>query len=175
MTQEEKQLLLKDLCARLPYGVKIMCYKKKNGPNFKLPLSYTAKECLEESRQLEVCSALDLSRYDEIQGPQKLKYDDIGYIANLDKVWTYWDEIKPYLRPMSSMTKEESLELSKMTNDKFSFYLYTMEHIIVCNSKCYFLNGLHLIDWLNAHHFDYNSLIEKGLALEAPEGMYKEV
>lgn len=28
------------------------------------------------------------------------------------------------------------------------------------------------IDWLNAHHFDYRGLIEKGLALEAPEGMY---
>jgi hypothetical protein len=31
---------------------------------------------------------------------------------------------------------------------------------------------LPLIDWLNAHHFDYRGLIEKGLALEAPEGMY---
>ena len=29
------------------------------------------------------------------------------------------------------------------------------------------------IDWLNAHHFDYRGLIEKGLALEAPKGMYK--
>ena len=28
-------------------------------------------------------------------------------------------------------------------------------------------------DWLNAHHFDYRGLIPKGLALEAPEGMYK--
>ena len=28
------------------------------------------------------------------------------------------------------------------------------------------------VDWLNAHHFDYRGLIEKGLALEAPEGMY---
>ena len=27
-------------------------------------------------------------------------------------------------------------------------------------------------DWLNKHHFDYRGLIEKGLALEAPEGMY---
>ena len=33
------------------------------------------------------------------------------------------------------------------------------------------LNNLY--DWLNAHHFDYRGLIEKGLALEAPEGMYK--
>ena len=27
-------------------------------------------------------------------------------------------------------------------------------------------------DWLNAHHFDYRGLIEKGLAIEALEGMY---
>ena len=30
-------------------------------------------------------------------------------------------------------------------------------------------------DWLNAHHFDYRDLIPKGLALGAPEGMYKAV
>jgi hypothetical protein len=29
-----------------------------------------------------------------------------------------------------------------------------------------------LIDWLNKYHFDYRGLIEKGLAIEAPEGMY---
>ena len=29
-----------------------------------------------------------------------------------------------------------------------------------------------VIDWLNSHHFDYRGLIKKGLALEAPEGMY---
>jgi len=31
------------------------------------------------------------------------------------------------------------------------------------------------IDWLNAHHFDYRGLIEKGLALEAKEKMYKQL
>ena len=29
-----------------------------------------------------------------------------------------------------------------------------------------------IIDWLNKHHFDYRGLIEKELALKAPEGMY---
>ena len=29
------------------------------------------------------------------------------------------------------------------------------------------------VDWLNAHHFDYRGLIDKGLAFEAPEEMYK--
>lgn len=31
----------------------------------------------------------------------------------------------------------------------------------------------HTVDWLNSHHFDYRDLIGKGLALIAPEGMYK--
>ena len=34
-------------------------------------------------------------------------------------------------------------------------------------------SGFYKIDWLNAHHFDYRGLIPKGLALEAPEGMYE--
>jgi hypothetical protein len=29
-----------------------------------------------------------------------------------------------------------------------------------------------MIDWLNVHHFDYRNLIDKGLAIEAPDGMY---
>ena len=29
-----------------------------------------------------------------------------------------------------------------------------------------------LIDWFLEHHFDHRGLIEKGLAIEAPEGMY---
>ena len=30
-----------------------------------------------------------------------------------------------------------------------------------------------VFDWLNSRHFDYRGLIKKGLALEAPEDMYK--
>ena len=85
---------------------------------------------------------------------------------------TSGDEIKPYLRPMSSMTEEERLELSKLTDDKFKFYLYTTKPEIVCYEKYNYLEGLKVLDWLNAHHFDYRGLIPKGLALEAPEGMY---
>ena len=32
-----------------------------------------------------------------------------------------------------------------------------------------------LNEWLNVNHFDYRGLIKKGLALEAPEGMYNKV
>ena len=69
-------------------------------------------------------------------------------------------ECKPYLRPMSSMTDKEKTEYKKIAPGIAWHY------------------GIHFpttnkIDWLNARHFDYRELIEKGLALEAPEGMYK--
>ena len=65
-------------------------------------------------------------------------------------------DIKPYLRPMSSMTEEEK-------NEHFG---RTMTIDIVETSQ-------QVIDWLLKHHFDYRGLIPMGLALEAPEGMYK--
>jgi len=78
-------------------------------------------------------------------------------------------QIRPYLRPMSSMTEEEEKEYNK-TKAKIAVqwddygtpigyeYTYTIK----------------TFDWLNSHHFDYRGLIEKGLALEAPKDMYKE-
>jgi hypothetical protein len=53
-----------------------------------------------------------------------------------------------------------------MTEDEKAFYEYHKEGH--CSSGW----ATALVDWLNAHHFDYRGLIEKGLALEAPEGMY---
>ena len=70
----------------------------------------------------------------------------------------------PYLRPMSSMTDEEYNDLCVHCswvwhNDSEDLTKIRGDY------KCY--------DWLNSHHFDYRGLIEKGLALEAKEGMYK--
>ena len=66
-------------------------------------------------------------------------------------------EIKPYLRPMSSMTEEEKYEFNELPTISSSIQSLSINEI----------------DFLNAHHFDYRGLIEKGLALEASEGMYK--
>lgn len=69
------------------------------------------------------------------------------------------ESVKPYLRPMSSMTEEEKNE-DAMFFRAFSCSLYERESI-------------ERVDWLNAHYFDYRGLIEKGLALEAPKDLYK--
>ena len=70
-----------------------------------------------------------------------------------------WEEVKPYLRSvsLSNMTMDERYEYGKFVNS---------------NSIFEYKNAADWIRWLNEHHFDYNGLIEKGLALEAPEGMY---
>ena len=65
------------------------------------------------------------------------------------------ENIKPYLRPMSSMTKEEK----------------TL--ILLCNAFTEPRSIELKVDFYNKQYLDYCGLIEKGLALEAPEGMYK--
>lgn len=60
-------------------------------------------------------------------------------------------ECKPFLYPLSisSMTKEEIKEY---------------KHLVAFSGSP---NGAaNFIDWLNAHHFDYRGLIEKGLAID---------
>jgi len=78
----------------------------------------------------------------------------------------YVEDFKPYLRPMSSMTEREKEEIkplfSKFTNE------FGKRVLVVRQNKMTLYQ-----DWLNAHHFDYRGLIDKGLALEASEDMYK--
>ena len=122
MTQEDKQLLLKDLCARLPYGVKFL----RESWNYELDQELSVIEILED-------------------------IDKDGYINNT-KVYTV-EDIKPYLRPKSSMTEEEKEEYFKLGDIYYGIYF----------------DSINSIDWLNAHHFDYRRLIPKGLAIEVTE------
>ena len=117
MTQEDKDLLLKDLSARLPYGVKIR-------------IEYPFLN--EEEWHTETLYGLDLQRL---------------CIANTS---IRLEEFKPYLFPLSSMTEEQEKE-----------YLNT------CNGYCTYYWTEETFDWLNAHHFDYRGLIEKGSAIDA--------
>lgn len=86
---------------------------------------------------------------------------DIDMFSGAINAYYIIDDVKPYLRPMSSMTEEEAfnykhLDLLNYSNDGFE------------------MPNFRSIDWLLSHHFDYRGLIEKGLALEALEDMYKE-
>ena len=137
MTQEEKQLLLIDLSARLPYKVKGI-YARTDIKNLSI---------------CEITTHLYGEMEESFNGKEKY-------------------EFIPYLRPMSSMTQEERRylleelgfdeDLENGELNDFGSYVYRS------------VNVLPLFDWLNAHHFDYRGLIEKDLALEAPEDMYKK-
>ena len=135
MTQEDKELLLKDLCARLPYGIEVTMVDGTQGV-------------------VHSINILPSGTWVKIY----FNRDSFGE-ESLERV-------KPYLRPMSSMTEEERNEWFKYSHVDYDCEFKPQPTLDLVNC--------HLsVDWLNAHHFDYNGLIEKGLALEAPEGMYK--
>jgi hypothetical protein len=82
--------------------------------------------------------------------------------------------VKPYLRPMSSMTKEEMDKIEEILGDKCIFDF-------MCNGDVSLHQGnftqntlSKLYDFYNSIHVDYRGLIPMGLAIEAPEGMYND-
>lgn len=155
MTQEEKDLLIKDLCARLLHGVKVLNTTYRD-PEIQTLFGRVSEE---EFSMKETYKQVGGEDHREVR-------DSVHYTG-------YIETIKPYLRPMSSMTEEERKELSIILNyefyvdDDFALVAEDDRHRI----RLELCEGY--IDWLNAHHFDYRGLIEKGLALEAPKGMYK--
>lgn len=85
----------------------------------------------------------------------------------------YLENIKPYLRPIESMTEEERHEIQEILGKGIEIH---DDFIKIVDSDINTLSYLEiqaLFNWLNSHHLDYNRLIPKGLALEAKEGMYK--
>lgn len=127
MTQKDKELLLKDLCARLPHGVKV---------------------------HTEPYGVVTLEPYhlDQFEGLHPI----------------------PYLRTMSSMTDEEKRELAEEQKKDEELFLYIIHKSQEGDDSLLGTAIPHYAeDWANKNHFDYRGLIPMGLALEAPEDMYK--
>lgn len=127
MTQEQKSLLIKDLCARLSYKPIV---------------------------QIDDCGIWDLRGID---------HDDSAELRDRVIVWHGKNypsskssfpiiDCKPYLFPLSSMTKEQKQEYQYITER----WMYDSSYSISDS-----------IDWLNKNHFDYRDLIERGLAIDA--------
>ena len=136
MTQEEKDLLLKDLTARLRYRVCAKQYYSVSEDDF----------LIEGIIGEQIYAAYNA-------------YYSMTYLV---------EKIKPYLRPLSSMTEEEENEYHNLCKHELEVipdiedrYIYT------------YYDTVESIDWLNKKQFDYRGLIPMSLALQAPDGMYK--
>ena len=133
MTQEEKDLVIKDLCGRLPYN------------------------CIVSLAE---------------GGTNGIQWDDVtlnSYLLHQIMEEDGWEYVKPYLRPLSSMTEDEYQEFNKVRT----------EHSLKClelGDKESFELGMRFqqeeLLYLYQRHYDICDLIPMGLALEAPEGMY---
>ena len=114
MTQEDKELLLKDLSARLPYKVKIECINSDN------------ETVIEELFTIGI--------------------EEDSFDCNLIE----YVSVKPFLFPMSSMTKEQKIMIRALQDMGLEYYHLIIEHY-------------------NEWHLDYRGLIEKGLAVDAKD------
>ena len=150
MTQADKKLLLKDLCARLPYGVKVKVLNE------------------------------DILRYDYyseeggfIKGIENINDGLFVIECRKDGYVLSYDEFKPYLFPLSSIIEM----LEELNTIGFFKYCDTIANVSHLESKNGISEEIYtyidiesisgLMNFFNSHHIDYRGLIEKGLAIDA--------
>lgn len=130
MDEKHKRILVRELCARLPYGVMV-----RTAVRYK---------------------TLDIELLDAIMGGRATFV------------------ILPLLRPMESMSEDEKAEYNRAADRDLDRMAGKVGRKLQGDEKLdetltpYYEH----IDWLLEHHFDYRGLIEMGLALPAPDGMY---
>ena len=146
MTQEDKELLLRDLSARLPYRTYV---KTTKGIGYVYAIN--------TSQLVELSVANDSEYWSEVFNINEIKPYLLPMSSMTEEEFVYFMGLRG--RNFSHH------DIRQMMKEAFNM----PNHIsIVTQLYCY----LHKMDWLNAHHFDYRGLIPKGLALEASEGIY---
>lgn len=132
MEKIDKELLLEDLCARLPYHVKCKIWLEDG----------TTEEGL-----------LDLEH-------------NYGNVLQDAFYYNKIKDIKPYLRPMSSMTEDEKNYINyKWDADEYG-NMMTFSSYEGGVSEIELADIVGFQDWLNKNMFDYRGLIEKNIALD---------
>ena len=146
MTQEDKELLLQDLCGRIPYKVRMFEIEPINDIQSNLTLlSITNKESV------------------------------ICITPSGGVIGSSIDAFKPYLFPLSSMTEEQREEFLNIQTEERQILLNALiEYKSGKYDKIPIIAPYKQIEWLNKNHFDYRGLIEKSLALDATNlGIYE--
>lgn len=148
MTKEEKELLIKDISGRLPYGLKC-----------KVDNTIPPIPSADDYRNGSVREMIEVTGIDTDPDYECVLTDDIECVLI---------RVIPYLRSLSSMTESERKEFDDLS--KFD------EDVWMGNHKVGFPKNVRImskcVDWLNKNMFDYRGLIPKGLAIEAKEEMY---
>ena len=139
MTQKDKELLIKDLCARLPYGVK--AYVKNWS---KLDRKYYEGVYTVESIHPSLNNILVSSERFSVE--VIVGYDDY--------------EIQPYLFPLSSMTEEQRKEYDSIIYHNVELHADRYYEVIDVDS----FELLH--DFYHKNHLDYRGLIPMDLAID---------
>ena len=149
MAQEDKELLIKDLCARLDTNLVCSIYRTDDegvGYRDEILHGYCKGDIWYEFYFREDCS--------------------IG-IDNVSK-------IKPYLFPLSSMTEEQLYKVKEITDFKYNHNTLELLEWTETHTTLEFwleevpqYSVIEVFDWLDKNHFDYRCLIERGLAIDA--------
>lgn len=139
MVPENKELLLKDLSSRLPYGVKVLCLRDFNQMCYRLEMID-----IEDNEVYLTRNESYENRYVEIE------------------------DVKPYLFPISSMTEEQLFEAQEIMG-KHEIEIEDGFLSIVDSSRkvISYLEILALLEWFYKNHFDIYGLIPMGLANDA--------
>ncbi len=153
MTQEEKDLVLKDICSRLPYNVKAYVKNWSNIDRKYYEGVYDVKSAFPSLNEIHVQSKS----------------------GSVDVTLGYYDhEFKPYLFPLSSMTEEQLYELKEITDFRHNHNTLELVEWTETHTTLEFwleevpqYKVIEVFDWLDKNHFDYRGLIPMRLALDA--------
>lgn len=139
MTREDKDLLLKDLCSRLPYGVKV---------------NYNDNVCTIQS----ISPDGDILLEDE----GGIVFPDI-----VDSLFVNIEYVKPYLFPLSSMAVEQICKVQNLLPSNCNISFKNQEIIFYDEDNVKLEQLDKLFNLFNMWHIDYRNLITKGLAIDA--------
>ena len=141
MTQENKELLLKDICARLPYNVICQVEFKENG-------KYNSKVML-------------------LSG---IFTDEAYFTTEGGSIYEYKPYLFPLSSITDKQAKEIQEIVGNPDNaciirktDGLELWLYSID----TDPTIWVDTIFEVQDYLNKNHFDYRGLIEKGLAIDA--------
>lgn len=141
MIRNHKEILLKELGARMPYGLKVQCgdylftFDEKHMGVGALYTDYYGKP---------------------LESPPDIILSGCYY----------GDDIKPYLYPLSSMTEEQCEELRQVSGLDIDLDSIRQGRVSLIGDIA--IDCLYdAIDWFNKNHFDYRELIPLGLAIDA--------